>query len=138
MPYTRDISALLAGCLCASYIGGTVNFFAAANVLKKSISNVDLGSAFGSMASADLIVMAVYFGMLKTVSRSDWLHKLFPSKVSRDDVSSISKGEDEDDTKSTEQSNHTNQLPITSSIIASAIALSSVLLATNLEQKVVN
>lgn len=138
MPYTRDISALLAGCLCASYIGGTVNFFAAANVLKKSISNVDLGSAFGSMASADLIVMAVYFGMLKTVSRSDWLHKLFPSKVSRgDDNDLISKGEEEDDdatTTSTIKSNHKHS--ITSSIIASTIALSSVLLATNLEQKV--
>jgi len=137
MPYIRDISALLAGCLCASYIGGTVNFFATANVLKVSMNNVDLGSAFGSMAAADLVVMAVYFSMLQTVSRSNWLHKLFPSKVSRDDDDSISKGEeDSDNTTSTDQPSDINRQSISSSIIASFIALSSVLIATNLEQKV--
>ena len=142
IPYnTRDISALLAGCLCASYIGGTVNFFATANVLKNSM-NSDVGSAFGSLASADLIVMAVYFGMLQTLSRSNWLHKLFPSKVSRDDdVSSMGKEEEEDDgdgtAATTKQSSNINQLQsVTSAVIASTIALSSVLLATNLEQKV--
>ena len=131
MPYnTRDISALLAGCLCASYIGGTVNFFATANILKNRMNDVDLGSAFGSMSSADLIVMAVYFGMLKTVSRSNWLHKLFPSKVSRDD------DEEEEDESTEQSSNIYQQQSITSSIIASSIALSSVLLVTKLEQKV--
>jgi len=135
IPYTRDISALLAGCLCASYIGGTVNFFATANVLKNSMNGVDLGSAFGSMAAADLVVMAIYFCMLQTVSRSNWLQTLFPSKVSRGDVSSMGKEEDDDATiTSTKQSTHKHS--ITSSIVASFIALSSVLLATTLEQKV--
>jgi len=137
MPYnTRDISALLAGCLCASYIGGTVNFFATANVLKKnSVISNDVGSAFGSMAAADLVVMAIYFCMLQTVSRSNWLHKLFPSKVSRGDDSISKEGEEQDDdTALTTQSNHKHS--ITSSIVASFIALSSVLLATTLEQKV--
>jgi len=137
MPYSKHISALLAGCLCASYIGGTVNFFATANALKKnSVISNDVGSAFGSMAAADLVVMAVYFGLLQTASRSNWLHKLFLSKVSRDDDDSISEGEEEkeDDDTSTKQSNHKHS--ITSSIVASFIALSSVLLATTLEQKV--
>ena len=79
--YTKQISALLAGCLCASYIGGTVNFFATAKILQQqSFSSSSVGSAFGSMPAADLVVMAVYFGMLQVASRSIKLHKLFPSK----------------------------------------------------------
>jgi uncharacterized membrane protein len=76
----KNISAILAGCLCASYIGGTVNFFAAGRILTPLSSSNDLGNAFGSMAAADLVVMALYFTMLSAASRSSWLKKLFPSK----------------------------------------------------------
>ncbi|KAL3771515.1 hypothetical protein ACHAWU_003690 [Discostella pseudostelligera] len=98
MPYPREVSALLAGCLTASYIGGTVNFFATAQVVLNNkmdgvstITDVGgggdntnnyntIGSAFGSMAAADLVVMALYFAVLQTATRSKWLQQLFPSK----------------------------------------------------------
>ena len=92
--YTKQISALVAGCLCASYIGGTVNFFATAKILLQQSSNIidssssssSVGSAFGSMAAADLVVMAIYFCMLQVASRSSMLHKLFPSKLLQQEV----------------------------------------------------
>ncbi len=105
MPYPREVSAVLAGCLTASYIGGTVNFFATAQVVLNNKKDVvatitgvgggggggggggrntnnynTIGSAFGSMAAADLVVMALYFAMLQTATRSKWLHQLFPNK----------------------------------------------------------
>ena len=62
MPYAQRTTALLTGCLCASYIGGTVNFFATAKLLKDTVGgDAVMGSAFGSMAAADLVVMAFYF-----------------------------------------------------------------------------
>jgi hypothetical protein len=106
------VKALLAGCLAASYIGGTVNFFATARALRDDVAaaavaaatpatttaplagrvgggnngDVDaaMGSAFGSVAAADLVVMAAYFAMLQAGSRSTRLHRLFPSERRRD------------------------------------------------------
>ena len=153
-PLTKQTSALLAGCLCASYIGGTVNFFATAKILQQqsfsSSSSSSVGSAFGSMAAADLVVMAVYFGMLQVASRSIWLHKLFPSKLqvvdrSRvveddDNVNKVVVGHDHDDhIESTADHEDTTMIPsqkqrITSMGIATSIALGSVTIATHLEQ----
>jgi hypothetical protein len=91
-----DIGALIAGCLSASYIGGTVNFFATANaLLARSVNDVivDIGigdgiiddvvarSAFGSVAAADLVVMALYFAILQSISGSTLLRRLFPVDV---------------------------------------------------------
>lgn len=89
-------TAILAGCLCASYIGGTVNFFAAAKILMPmfncdSISGRDggIGSLFGSLAAADLVVMAIYFAVLSFASNSTLLKRLFPNR-NDDDESSLS------------------------------------------------
>ena len=150
--YTKQISALLAGCLCASYIGGTVNFFATAKILQQqSFSSSSVGSAFGSMAAADLVVMAVYFGMLQVASRSIKLHKLFPSKlqvvdrsrvVEDDNVNKVVVGHDHNDhIESTADHEDATIIPtqkqrITSMGIATSIALGSVTIATHLEQQV--
>ena len=150
--YTKQISALLAGCLCASYIGGTVNFFATAKILQQqSFSSSSVGSAFGSMAAADLVVMAVYFGMLQVASRSIKLHKLFPSKlqvvdrsrvVEDDNVNKVVVGHDHDDhIHSANNNEDTTMIPtqkqrIASMGIATSIALGSVTIATHLEQQV--
>ena len=80
---TITSSAILAGCLCASYIGGTVNFFAAGKILTPISSSNDMGNIFGSMAAADLVVMALYFTMLSAASKSSWLQRLFPSRRKR-------------------------------------------------------
>ena len=65
---------MAASCLCASYIGGSVNFFATANLLVKNNSQ---SSLLGSMAAADLIVMAIYFAFLTAALQSKSLLKLF-------------------------------------------------------------
>jgi uncharacterized membrane protein len=51
-------AAIAGGCLCASYIGGSINFFSAARLLDAK------SSLLGAMAAADLLVMAVYFAGL--------------------------------------------------------------------------
>ena len=145
MPYPKQICALLAGCLCASYIGGTVNFFATAKALQSN--DINLGSAFGSMAAADLVVMALYFGMLQTLSGSRWLHHLF-SKVRQDEYEQ-DKGTKKDEVlhhdssdaniNSTTKSSRKHYFQsIMSMVISSSIALTSVAIATCLERKVLS
>ena len=145
MPYPKQICALLAGCLCASYIGGTVNFFATAKALQSN--DINLGSAFGSMAAADLVVMALYFGMLQTLSGSRWLHHLF-SKVRQDEYEQ-DKGTKKDELlhhdssdaniNSTTKSSRKHYFQsIMSMVISSSIALTSVTIATCLERKVIS
>lgn len=123
-------SAILAGCLCASYIGGTVNFFAAAKILTPLLGDggESMGSLFGSMAAADLVVMAFYFAILSTTSKSAWLHCLFPS---RDVVATTTEC-----TGATNESEELIASSFSATLIAITIALSSVSVATRFEQMV--
>ena len=65
-----DMAALAAGCLCASYIGGSVNLFATARIVLSSTATSFVRnhsantSILTSMAGADLILMAFYFALL--------------------------------------------------------------------------
>ena len=68
-------AAIAGGCLCASYIGGSVNFFATARVLTTKSSSAS--SLLSSMAAADLLVMALYFGWMSTALRRKRLLKFF-------------------------------------------------------------
>ena len=65
-----------AACLAASFIGGSVNFFATAAMIigKDSPSGHALISA---MAAADIIVMAMYFALLAAALRSKTLQRWF-------------------------------------------------------------
>ena len=69
-------AAIAASCLCASFIGGTVNFFATANVIFAGSHNAN-NSLMSSMAGADLLVMAVYFAGMAVALRSRFLSSLF-------------------------------------------------------------
>jgi uncharacterized membrane protein len=62
---TSSDAAIAGGCLCASYIGGSVNFFATARhvITDQYHGTQDLLS---SMAAADLLVMALYLTYLST------------------------------------------------------------------------
>ena len=58
-------AAFAAACLAASFVGGSVNFFATANALQTSGTNTGTAmTVITSMAAADLVVMAVYFAGL--------------------------------------------------------------------------
>lgn len=80
-------AAVGAGCLCASYIGGSVNFFATARIIASDVKfpNGDdgavgmLGSLFGSSAS-DLLVMALYFSTVTASLSSALLRSWFPGR----------------------------------------------------------
>lgn len=141
-------TAILAGCLCASYIGGTVNFFAAAKILMPmfNCNNTGgegiIGSLFGSLAAADLVVMAMYFSLLSFVSRSTLLQRLFPSRGDDDDLesndTSTSKGHIGERSSANSQRNASVASSITAVILACFVSIISVLAATDVETKVNN
>ena len=66
-------ATVAACCLCASFIGGTVNFFATAN----AIGGGKLSALMSSMAAADTFVMAVYFAAMTTALKSKFLARAF-------------------------------------------------------------
>lgn len=70
-PPTQALLAL--SCLVASFIGGSVNFMATARIIgtqQHGASAQVEGSLLSAMAAADLIVMAVYFGLLGVAAAS--------------------------------------------------------------------
>jgi len=141
-------TAILAGCLCASYIGGTVNFFAAAKILIPMFNCNNTGgggisSLFGSLAAADLVVMAIYFSLLSFASKSMLLQSLFPSRDDVDDANKIPSNVDVAELvgeSSSENSKRNASIgsSITAVILACFISISSVLAATDLEKKINN
>lgn len=73
-------AALAAGCLCASYIGGSVNFFATARIITSTGNaqhDPSSSSLLGAMATADLVVMAIYFAVMASALQSKLLQRLF-------------------------------------------------------------
>ena len=74
-------AATAAGCLCSSFIGGTVNLFATARILGSGPNAIDLESLLGSMAAADLLVMALYFAGLTAAVKSSYLQRIFPGRL---------------------------------------------------------
>ena len=59
-------------CLSASFVGGSVNFFATAKLIKGNYN-----SLLGSLATSDLIVMAIYFAFLTYALQSNYFRKLY-------------------------------------------------------------
>ena len=137
-------TAILAGCLCASYIGGTVNFFAAAKILMPMFNCNNTGgggisSLFGSLAAADLVVMAMYFSLLSFASKSKLLQSLFPSR----DVEGANKVQSsaaliEEGSSKKIETNTSVGSSITAVVLACFISISSVVAATDLEKKINN
>jgi len=136
--YTTN--AILAGCLSASYIGGTINFFAAGKILTPLSNSNDMGNLFASMAAADLVVMALYFTMLSTVSKSRWLKQFFPSRESAE----LTAGKESSIITETDPwvASNSPNASLLSKIFAISLAIfsafSSVFLATQLENTISN
>lgn len=81
------LAALAAGCLCASYIGGSVNFFSTAQYFLQnynSMNNLDSNNLLTSMAAADLIVMAFYFIMLSTIQQNQRIASWYSNNNNND------------------------------------------------------
>lgn len=94
------------GCLCASYIGGSVNFFATANILSTQMASQCLqhkysssivADTISSVAAADLLVMALYFVGLTTMLSMKCLKQIFPGRIltqQSKNADEINKGKD--------------------------------------------
>ena len=122
-----------AACLCASYIGGSVNFFATA----KLVSTKRKSFLLSSMAAADLLVMAVYFAVLTAALQSKRLQSLFKSETTttvanENDV--VSKEEEDNTTMSFGELNQSNMNDNKNHLLRSSIIVqrtfSTVLVAT--------
>ena len=81
--FTPHDAAIAGGCLCASYIGGSINFFATARVLVEDSSQQHVASLLSSMAAADLVVMALYLGWLSTAMQARSLLRFFGEEDSK-------------------------------------------------------
>jgi uncharacterized membrane protein len=95
-----------AACLVASYIGGSVNFFATAAAirqlplaksLKVGSSSMNHSTLMSAMCAVDIVVMAVYFALLSVALQSERLQRWFQSEPS----TSIASIFPEDDRKAT-------------------------------------
>jgi uncharacterized membrane protein len=88
---SRNHAIIAAGCLVSSYIGGSVNFFATANIIDSRKEQLfqsgftpDISDLFTAMATADLLVMAVYFALLFSLANFKPLQRAFPGRNSSD------------------------------------------------------
>lgn len=65
----------LAGIFCATYVGGSMNFVAAAQAL-----GLKSGDLLTAGFAADNLVMALYFLVLFSLPSSAWLRRFFPTR----------------------------------------------------------
>ena len=94
VPEARQVIA----CLCASFIGGSINFFATSVILQhqqlnvahgSSISNSNSHALLSAMAAVDIVVMAFYFTFLSAALQSQRLHRWFNNGETNDDEDNV-------------------------------------------------
>lgn len=76
---TPAAASQAAACVAASFIGGSVNFFATAAIL--SSTSAVTSTLVSAMAAADIVVMALYFAVLSSALQSKRLQRLFDIPV---------------------------------------------------------
>lgn len=77
---TPHDAIIAAACLSASFVGGSVNFFATAAIVASkhvSKSTHSIESLVSAMAAADLVVTAIYFAILSFAAQSTVLRNWF-------------------------------------------------------------
>ncbi len=70
-----ELARITTGCMSASYVGGSVNFMSTARIVG---APADL---LGSLVTADLFTMAIYFSFLSSSLDWEWLVSKFASKT---------------------------------------------------------
>ncbi|NEQ41061.1 MAG: DUF819 family protein [Okeania sp. SIO3I5] len=74
----------LAGVFSATYIGGSVNFFATAQIIEL---NLDSGDLLAAGTAADNLVMTLFFLLLFTLPSLKWVKEIFPDNNLAQDTS---------------------------------------------------
>jgi len=137
---TGPDALISAACLTASFIGGSVNFFATAALVCEAEAAAATPPIVASMAAADLVVMAVYFACLGSMARSRRLRLWFEGRGGAKDAESrpISGiGERSSRQEASEPASGCTQLPLraaTGTIAALGFAVVVVRLSRALEQ----
>ena len=78
-------------CLSASFVGGSVNFFATARLIQEQAlgnhhrAGNSINTLLGSLATSDLIVMACYFAFLTAALQSNYFRKLYSTRTTNED-----------------------------------------------------
>jgi len=73
MDKARELARITTGCMSASYVGGSINFMSTARIVG---APADL---LGSLVTADLFTMAIYFSFLSSSLDWEWLVSKFAS-----------------------------------------------------------
>jgi uncharacterized membrane protein len=142
-------AAQAAACLAASFIGGSVNFFATAAALAGTGAAASTTSTLvSSMAAADLIVMALYFAFLDWALYSPRLQRWYGSRGYNEETTDSPLVQRELETTSTEASS-SKDAPTTTTlaqrlgslfrttqaiVLVSSLALAIVQVAVRLER----
>lgn len=73
---SNELTAI-AGCLCASYIGGTANFFETSSILFPSTSSINI-SLLHNVAGIDIAIMIIFFVILRRIQSNEHFRRAFP------------------------------------------------------------
>ena len=137
-----------AACLTASFIGGSVNFFATAAAISGNGGSTTTGSntLVSAMAAVDIIVMALYFAVLSAALQSKKLQRWFENDNNNNDTDArrndlqrdlsvvlAAKEEEEENDSSLVSSATTNDNAVPAAIMVSLLALGLVEVAKRLE-----
>ncbi|EEC51023.1 predicted protein [Phaeodactylum tricornutum CCAP 1055/1] len=138
----KQEATVATACQAASFVGGSVNFFATAAV----VADRSVSTLVSSMATADLVVTAIFFAILSTALQSPSLKRMFLNDNEREARNSDVEDINESTNKSTDSPDQptprksikdvspATMLRLTiSSILVSSVALAIVRLAERFE-----
>ena len=108
----------LAGVFCATYIGGSVNFFATAKILELEL---DSGDLLAAGTAADNLVMTLFFLILFALPSINWVQKIFHGRNSAQNLNIANK----DSTQKSQK-----QPELTLMRMSQALAISALVCAT--------
>jgi uncharacterized membrane protein len=114
--FSPDNAKSATACLSASYVGGSVNFFATARLIN---ANAEL---LGSLATADLLTMALYFTFLSISLDWKWLRSKF--RGSSDEMTTVHNTNDDLSTSAETNEDNGSPVSIPSQLLASIPLLS--------------
>ncbi|MDJ0701892.1 MAG: DUF819 family protein [Leptolyngbyaceae cyanobacterium MO_188.B28] len=114
----------LAGVFCATYIGGSVNFFATAKTLELDL---DSGDLLAAGTAADNLVMTVFFLILFALPSINWIQKFFSSRKSTQNPNIANKisAQNSQEKPELDLMNISQALAISAIVCAAGVAISS-------------
>eukprot|EP00535_Pseudo-nitzschia_heimii_P004715 CAMPEP_0197181030 /NCGR_PEP_ID=MMETSP1423-20130617/5436_1 /TAXON_ID=476441 /ORGANISM="Pseudo-nitzschia heimii, Strain UNC1101" /LENGTH=533 /DNA_ID=CAMNT_0042631193 /DNA_START=122 /DNA_END=1720 /DNA_ORIENTATION=+ len=122
MDKAKELAKITTGCMSASYVGGSINFMSTARIIG---APTDL---LGSLLTADLFTMAIYFSFLSSSLDWEWLRSKFDTLSMQTTVVTEKTSEDKkvEKIKSQKSSEITNASSSSSSFGMNAFCFASI------------